>query len=168
MSKTKKIIIILLAIVAVIAALLTMPSAEFDYKVLGYKYKQHLYEKYIFDLADQIHRYNFVYDYSKDEHFYTDYYSNTSDDPKSDGLTFSFDDASIPERTDKNVRFDGRKVYVRVTTIEYDGKSIDIVFEGTKRVFDVYSWKMVENELFPINDESVTPAYDLSFAEKRS
>ena len=81
-------------------------------------------------------------------------------------MTFSFDDASIPERTDKNVRFDGRKVYVHFTTIKYNGKNIDIIFEGTKRIFDVYSWKMVENDLFPIKDENVEPAYDLEYAPK--
>lgn len=71
------------------------------------------------------------------------------------------------EAVDKIVKFEGRKVYITYTVIEYNGKSVDIIFEGTKRVFDVYSWKMVKNELFPINDDSVSPAFDLSFAEKQ-
>lgn len=109
-----------------------------------------------------INNYNSVYKDSSA--FFDDYYSNDSD---SDGLTFSVYGYDNVEAVDKIVKFEGRKVYITYTAIEYNGKSIDIIFEGTKRIFDVYSWKMVENELFPINDDSVSPAFDLSFAEKQ-
>ena len=162
MTKTKKMIITIIVIVVAIITILLIPSAEFDYKVLGDKYKLHLYEKYSQDLSDLIYHYNWVYKGSENK--YGSYYYNDSD---SESLTFSIWGEDSPEEIKKITKFDGRKVYIKYTTIEYKGKNVDIIFEGTKNFFDVYSWKMVENELFPIKDDSVTPAYDdLEFAEK--
>ena len=158
-----KILISLIAIIAVIVSVLTIPSAECDYKVFGGDYKYHLYDKYMFSLASLISDYNYVYD-KKTDH-YTDYYPYYNNDLDSDGLAFSFHAEDNFEMLDKNIRFDGRKIYITFTTVEYNGKNIDITFEGTKIFADVYSWKMVKNELFPINDGNVCTVLDLEFAE---
>ena len=162
MTRAKKIVIAIVVIVVAIISILLLPSAEFDYKVLGDKYKLHLYEKYSEDLSDLIYHYNWIYIGSA--HKYDTYYCN---DPDNYSLTFSVLGEDSPKDIEKIIEFDGRKVYIKYTTIEYNGKNIDIIFEGTKKFFDVYSWKMVENELFPIKDDSVTQAYDdLEFAKK--
>lgn len=159
-KRIKWIILSVFILAMVIFGVLTIPSAECDYKVFGEDYKYHLYDKYMFSLSSLISDYNSVYDEKSGD--YINYYNNDLD---SDGLAFSFHAEDNFEMLDKSIKFDGRKIYITFTTIEYNGKNIDIIFEGTKRIFDVYSWKMVKNELFPINDDNVYPALDLEFAE---
>jgi hypothetical protein len=147
-----KILISLFAIIAVIVSVLTIPSAECDYKVFGDDYKYHLYDKYRQDLQHNIVMANLVYD--EDIRAYDGYY----DDEK-----LSMPIPADKEGKDKVISYDGRKLYITVSC-EYNGKNIDITFEGTKIIADVYSWKMVKNELFPFDDSSLELLYEMEYA----
>lgn len=147
-----KILISLIAVVAVIVFVLTIPSTAVDIKVLGDGYKYHLYDKYRQDLQHNIVMANLVYD--EDIRAYDGYY----DDEK-----LSMPIPADKEGKDKVISYDGRKLYITVSC-EYNGKNIDITFEGTKIIADVYSWKMVKNELFPLPDSSLELAYEMKYA----
>ena len=155
MTKLKKRIIIsvsiIVAVLIVALGLLTIPSAETDIKILGDDYKYHLYDKYSDDLVHYCNMANWVYD--EDTGFYDDYYDITHSIPADE------------EGKDKVIDYKGRKLYFSIYC-KYRGEEIKITFEGTKRIFDVYSWKMVENELFPIKDSNAELAYEMEYAEK--
>ena len=48
---------------------------------------------------------------------------------------------------------------------EYNGSVHEIKFEGTRWFFGKYSWKMLDNEFFPIKDENFVNTPDV-FADR--
>ena len=147
-----KILISLFAVVTVLVFVLTIPSTAVDIKVLGDDYKYHLYDKYINELCHYITISDKVYD--ENTRCYINYY---------DVEDFIISTPAYNENKDKFIDYDGRKLYITVSC-EYNGKNIDITFEGTKIIADVYSWKMVKNELFPLPDSSLELAYEMKYA----
>lgn len=123
-----------------------------DIKILGDDYKYHLYDKYINELCHYITISDKVYD--ENTRRYINYY---------DVEDFIISTPAYNENKDKFIDYDGRKLYITVNC-EYNGKNIDITFEGTKIIADVYSWKMVKNELFPLPDSSIELAYEMEYA----
>lgn len=153
-KRIKRIILIAVIVLAVVAALLTIPSTAVDIKVLGDDYKYHLYDKYINELCHYITISDKVYD--ENTRRYINYY---------DVEDFIISTPAYNENKDKFIDYDGRKLYITVSC-EYNGKNIDITFEGTKIIADVYSWKMVKNELFPLPDSSIELAYEMEYVSK--
>lgn len=153
-KRIKRIILIAVIVLAVVAALLTISSTAVDIKVLGDDYKYHLYDKYINELCHYITISDKVYD--ENTRRYINYY---------DVEDFIISTPAYNENKDKFIDYDGRKLYITVSC-EYNGKNIDITFEGTKIIADVYSWKMVKNELFPLPDSSIELAYEMEYVSK--
>lgn len=46
---------------------------------------------------------------------------------------------------------------------KYNNKEIDIKFEGTKIIADVYSWKMFKNELFALPDSNLELWHEMEY-----
>ena len=151
-KRIKRIVIIVVIVLVVVSALLTIPSTSVDIKVFGDKYKYHLYDKYISELRHNVYISQLVY--NENARYYDDYYD--WDELRLKGIP------ADKEGKDKLIDYDGRKLYITVKC-EYKGKKIDIKFEGTKIIGDVYTWKMFKNELFPIPDSSVEPFHEMEY-----
>lgn len=140
-------VIVLIAI----SALLTVPSTVVDIKIFGDDYKYHLYDEYVDELDHYVMLYDKVYD---DDGTLYDYYYDIEE------FTFSVPARNIDKA--KLIDYDGRKLYITLDC-KYKDKEIDIKFEGTKIIGDVYTWKMFKNELFPIPDSSVEPFHEMEY-----
>lgn len=150
-KRIKRIILITVIVLIAISALLTIPSTAVDIKVFGDNYKHYLYDKYI----DKLERYITLCDkvYDKDHPPYVYYY---------DIEDFTFYSPARNNDKAELIDYDGRKLYITVKC-EYKGKEIDIKFEGTKRIADVYSWKMFKNELFPLPDSNLELLHKMEY-----
>ena len=150
-KRIKRIILTTVIVLIAVSALLTIPSTAVDIKVLGDNYKYHLYDKYV----DELDRYVMLYDkvYDDDDSLYVYYYDI-------EDFTFSIPARNIDKA--KLIEYDGRKLYITLDC-KYKDKKIDIKFEGTKIIADVYSWKMVKNELFPLPDSNLELAYEMEY-----
>ncbi|MDE6149653.1 MAG: hypothetical protein K2F81_06115 [Ruminococcus sp.] len=51
-----------------------------------------------------------------------------------------------------SISYSGRNIYISIF-FEYNNEIHSIKFEGTRWFFGQYSWKMLDNEFFPIEDE---------------
>ena len=143
-KRIKRIILITVIVLIAISALLTIPSTVVDIKVLGEGYKYYLYDKYKIELRHYIYMSQCVY--NEETRDFVNYY-----DPE-DFYTTGF--PADEDRKDELIDYDGRKFYITVKC-KYNDKEIDIKFEGTKIIADVYTWKMFKNELFPLPDSSL-------------
>lgn len=150
-KRIKRIILTTVIVLIAVSALLTIPSTAVDIKVLGDNYKYHLYDKYV----DELDRYVMLYDkvYDDDDSLYVYYYDI-------EDFTFSIPARNIDKA--KLIEYDGRKLYITLDC-KYKDKKIDIKFEGTKIIADVYSWKMFKNELFPLPDSNLELWHEMEY-----
>ena len=150
-KRIKRIILITVIVLIAISALLTIPSTSVDIKVFGDNYKYYLYDKYISELEHYIYISQLVYD--ENSRFYDDYF---------DWDNFNMSFPAYKEGKDKVIDYDGRKLYITVKC-KYNNKEIDIKFEGTKIIADVYSWKMFKNELFSLPDSNLELWHEMEY-----
>lgn len=150
-KRIKRIILTTVIVLIAISALLTVPSTVVDIKIFGDDYKYHLYDEYVDELDHYVMLYDKVYD---DDGTLYDYYYDIEE------FTFSVPARNIDKA--KLIDYDGRKLYITLDC-KYKDKEIDIKFEGTKIIGDVYTWKMFKNELFPIPDSSVEPFHEMEY-----
>ena len=151
----KRTVIFILSIVTVFFIVSISFPVSADAKIWGAGYKYHLLYKYKDELSDMLNKYNWVYMDGE----YGSYYSSQDDE---NGLAIHI--PATPDSVEENIAYRGHKLYYTIY-FDYNNEKCKATFEGTRRFYDTYTWEMLPNDLFPINDDSVQTNDDLKFAD---
>ena len=161
--KKRKIILISAVVIVIIAVISVFAPVSVDKFIWGDSFKESVAANNLDELDFIIAKANigqFLNDSSTDE-FLRYYYSSYETDDNEDsygklelGQSGEFFKAnSYKDLICDSVSWKGRHIYMSAF-FEYNGKIHEIKFEGTRWFFGQYSWEMLDNEFFPIEDEN--------------
>ena len=148
--KKRKIILISAAVIVIIAVISVFAPVSVDKFLWGDNFKDYIMEYDLNDLRYLIAKENFGNFEGKSE---GSYYYNLDDAYGLVVLDVNTVDFDYETQIKKSISWSGRKIYMSAF-FEYKGEIHEIKFEGTRWFFGQYSWEMLDNEFFPIEDEN--------------
>lgn len=146
----KKIIIVSIIALLVLATASVFAPVSVDKFLWGDKFENYVINKYSSEFDYQISKENVGWGTDKDK---ISYYFQSEEGL---GLNIINEDIDIFNgKTEmiKSVSYNGRNIYISVF-FKYNNEIHEIEFEGTRWFYGKYSWKMLDNEFFPIKDEN--------------
>lgn len=160
MTKKKIILIVVLALLILTTASVFAPVCV-DKFLWGDNFEESLIKNNVEEIGYIIAKSNIGYFKNNKENGY--YYKSTGFSKLyiSDS---DYNEVEIEDKLKNSISYKGRKVYMSAF-FEYNGSVHEIKFEGTRWFFGKYSWKMLDNEFFPIKDENFVNTPDV-FADR--
>ena len=160
MTKRKTVIIIII-IISILALISIFAPVKVDKFLWGDKFKDSVIDNNYNQINYLITKENA--EYIKDGNWnYIGFYYNSDDKDPNGLITKYYDLADFPYRSKikDSISYEGRHIYMTVYFM-YKGEINEIGFEGTRWFFGKYSWKMLDNDFFPINDPNFHNAGDV-------
>lgn len=153
--KKRKIILLSVIIIVIIAVISVFLPVSVDKFLWGDNFKDYVMNSDLNDLRYLIAKENFGWvEGEREDRFYYN----------GDAYGFSILDENTTEfdyetQIKKSISWSSRHIYMSVF-FKYNGEIHEIKFEGTRWFFGQYSWKMLDNEFFPIDDPNFYNAGD--------
>lgn len=148
--KKRKIILISVLIIIILAVISVFLPVSVDKFLWEDNFEKYVIDKYMSEFEYQIAKRNVGWIEGKSR---VSYYYQSEDGTNLDIIDIDTDVFDGEKAMIDSVSYSGRKIYMSVF-FEYEGKIHEIKFEGTRWFFGQYSWKMLDNEFFPIKDEN--------------
>ena len=161
--KKRKIILISAAVIVIIAVISVFAPVSVDKFLWGDDFEKSVAANNLDELDFIIAKANtgyFLDDSAINDYIKSYYFSNEAEnyedaygDIRLGQSGEFFDNNDYKDLICDSVSWKGRHIYMSAF-FEYKGKIHEIKFEGTRWFFGQYSWKMLDNEFFPIKDEN--------------
>lgn len=168
MTKKKVIIVSIVALLA-LATVSVFAPVSVDKFLWGDDFEEYVVEHNIEELDYLITKENIgKFDDSSENKFYNKtngfefYYNSEINEYGASGLEIkNVDSPEFLYKTEqeKSVSYKCRHIYITAYFM-YENAIHEIKFEGTRWFFGKYTWEMMENEFFPIQDENFYNAGD--------
>lgn len=161
--KKRKILIVSILFIIIIAAILVFAPVSVDKFLWGDDFEKSVAANNLDELDFIIAKANtgyFLDDSAINDYIKSYYFSNEAEnyedaygDIRLGQSGEFFDNNDYKDLICDSVSWKGRKIYMSAF-FEYKGEIHEIKFEGTRWFFGQYSWEMLDNEFFPIEDEN--------------
>ena len=153
----KKVILIVISVLLILTIASVFAPVCVDKFFWGDNFEEQLITNNIEEMGHIIAKSNIGYykeaskNYKNGVSFHSYYYKSTGFS-KLYITDKDYNEVEVEKHIKNSISYKGRKVYMSVF-FEYNNKLNEIKFEGTRWFFGKYSWKMLDNEFFPIKDE---------------